>query len=165
MELQPREQAIELIRHSRTPLISIPEQPSTDAMAGALALLLVLEKMQQQVKIVSPKFALPPTHSFLPKSQSIEQDVSSLRDFIISVDVSRTKLDALSYNLVGDRLNIHLKPKQGAYNAQDMQTSSGNFSHDLIIVLDAPTLEHLGRLHEDNAEFFQAVPLINLDHH
>lgn len=126
---------------------------------------MVLEKTGQAAKIVSPDFTLPPGHDFLPKNAAIEQRLASLRNFVITVDTSRTKLDTLSYDLRGDRLHIYLSPRQGTYEGQDVTTSAGQFSHDLIIVLDVPTLEALGPLYHDNAEFFYQVPVLNIDHH
>jgi hypothetical protein len=134
-------------------------------MAAGLALLLVLEKMGKSVKIVSPNFTLPPGHDFLPKNTAIEQRLTSLRQFVISVDVGRTKLDALSYGVRGDRLHIYLSPKQGIYEAKDVTTSAGKFAHDVIVVVDVPSPEQLGGLYDDNAEFFYQVPVVNIDHH
>lgn len=165
MELSPLEQASELLRQSTTPLILLPTTPSSDAMAAGLALLLVLEKMGKSVKIVSPNFTLPPGHDFLPKNTAIEQRLTSLRQFVISVDVGRTKLDALSYDVRGDRLHIYLSPKQGIYEAKDVTTSAGKFAHDVIVVVDVPSPEQLGGLYDDNAEFFYQVPVVNIDHH
>ena len=165
MELSPLEQASALLRQSTTPLILLPAAPSSDALAAGLGLLLVLEKMGKAAKIVSPNFTLPPGHDFLPKNAAIEQRLSSLRNFVITVDTARTKLDALSYDVRGDRLHIYLAPKQGVYEAKDVTTSAGQFSHDLIIVLDVPSLDLLGALYADNAEFFYQVPVLNIDHH
>lgn len=165
MELTPIEQASTLLRQSTTPLILLPDAPSTDALAAGLALLLVLEKLGKAVKIVSPNFTLPPGHDFLPKNAAIEQRLTSLRKFIISVDTSRTKLDSLSYDTQGDRVHIYLTPKQGFYEPKDIITSSGSFSFDTIITLDLPSLEGLGPLYHDNSEFFFQTPIINIDHH
>ncbi|MBI2985044.1 MAG: hypothetical protein HYY50_05480 [Candidatus Kerfeldbacteria bacterium] len=165
MELQPFEQAAALLQHSRNPLIIIPEQPSTDAIAGALGLLLMLEKMGQNAKVVSPRFTLPPDHSFLPKSHAIEQQLTNLRSFIITVNLERAPVDSLSYTIDGDRLHLYLTPKRGFYDRQDVSTSAGSFAHDVIVTLDAPSPERLGDLYEDNAEFFYHTPIINIDHH
>lgn len=165
MELSPLEQASALLRQSTTPLILLPAAPSSDALAAGLGLLLVLEKMGKAAKIVSPDFVLPPGHDFLPKNAAIEQRLSSLRNFVISVDTSRSKLESLSYELRGDRLHIYLSPKRGIYEAKDVTTSAGRFSHDLIIVLDVSSLEQLGPLFTDNTEFFYQVPVLNIDHH
>jgi len=165
MELSPLEQASALLRQSTTPLILLPASPSSDALAAGLGLLLVLEKMGKAVKIVSPNFSLPPGHDFLPKNTVVEQRLSSLRNFVITVDISRIKLDALSYDVRGDRAHIYLSPKQGNYEAKDVTTSAGKFAHDAIIVLDVVSLEELGSLYTDNAEFFYQVPVLNIDHH
>ncbi len=165
MELSPLEQAGALLRQSTTPLILLPTGPSSDAMAAGLGLVLVLEKLGKAAKIVCPNFTLPPGHDFLPKNSAIEQRLSSLRSFVITIDTSRTKLDALRYDVQGDRAHIYLSPKQGIYEAKDISTSAGQFSHDLIIVLDVPSLEQLGPLYEDNMEFFYQVPVLNIDHH
>ncbi len=165
MELSPLEQASTLLRQSTTPLILLPAAPSSDALAAGLALLMVLEKLGQAAKIVSPNFTLPPGHDFLPKNAAVEQRLTSLRSFVISVDVTRAKLDTLSYDLRDDRLHIYLSPKQGFYEAKDVTTSTGRFAHDLIITVDLPTLEALGPLYHDNTEFFYQVPILNLDHH
>lgn len=165
MELSPLEQAGALLRQSTTPLILLPATPSSDALAAGLGLLLVLEKMGKAAKVVSPNFTLPPGHDFLPKNGAIEQRLSSLRNFVITVDTSRVKLDTLSYDVRDDRLHIYLSPKQGTYESKDVTTSAGQFSHDLIIVLDVPSLERLGPLYNDNAEFFYQVPVLNIDHH
>lgn len=165
MELSPLEQASALLRQSTTPLILLPATPSSDALAAGLGLLLVLEKMGKAAKVVSPNFTLPPGHDFLPKNAVIEQRLASLRNFVITVDTSHTKLDSLSYDVRGDRLHIYLSPKQGTYESKDVTTSAGQFSHDLIIVLDVPSLEQLGPLYQDNAEFFYQVPVLNIDHH
>lgn len=157
--------AAHLLRESRTPLISIPEQPSTDAVAAALALLLVLEQRDQRVKVVSPRFKLPASHAFLPKSEAITHDLTSLQDFIVTVSLKRAKLESLRYDIQGENLNIYLTPKTGHLESNDIRSTSGTFAHDAIIVLDAPQLEALGHIYSDNAEFFYHTPIINIDHH
>lgn len=165
MELSPIEQACALLRQSTTPLILLPTTPSSDALAAGLGLYVVLEKLGKPARIVSPQFVLPPGHDFLPKNEAVEQRLSALHDFIVTVDTSRTKLESLSYDVQGDRLHIHLTPKQGFYEARDVSTSSGTFAFDLIITLDLPSLEQLGPLYHDNSEFFYRTPILNIDHH
>ncbi len=157
--------AAHLVRESRTPLISIPERPSTDAVAAALALLLVLERRGQRVKVVSPRFKLPASHAFLPKSEAITHNLTSLRDFILTVSLKRAKLETLRYDIQGQDLRIYLTPKTGFFEPSDLTTTAGAFAHDAIILLDAPKLEALGQLHTDNPEFFYHTPILNIDHH
>lgn len=165
MELSLTTQAVTLLNTSNTPVIIIPKKPTTDALAAAVALLVVLEKKGKSVRIVSPEFTMPPGHGFLPKSDAIQHDLSSLQNFIISVNVSKTKLESLSYDIRDNQLNIYLAPKNGFFDTADVKTSSGNFAYDLIITLDLVDLETLGPLYKDNSEFFFRTPILNIDHH
>lgn len=160
----PFPDALHLIRESRVPLIMIPRAPSTDALAAGLATLLVLERLGKSPHLVSPEFQLPPNHGFLPKSDAVRRNLSSLRSFIVSVNTRDTKLDSLSYDLEGDQLRIYLTPKNGYYEPKDVTTSAGAFAYDLIILLGLPSLSDLGELYEQNAEFFYQTPIITIDH-
>lgn len=164
MELQPLAQAAALLQTSRTPAIIIPKHPSTDALAAALALLIVLEKLGKNPRVVCQDFSLPPGHGFLPKSDAVQRSLASLQTFTINVDVSRTPLDSLSYDMQSDRLRIHLTPKDGYYEPRDVTTDGGTFAYDLILTLDVISLQHLGSLYEQNTEFFYRTPLLNIDH-
>lgn len=165
MELPLITQAVTLLKNSTTPLIIIPKEPSTDALSAALGLLAILEKTKKSVRIVSPGFTLPPDHSFLPKSDAVHHDLSSLQNFIITVDVAKTKLESLSYDLRDNQLHIYLAPKNGFFEPANIKTSAGVYAYDLIITLDLADLEGLGQLHKDNAEFFYRTPILNIDHH
>lgn len=157
-------QAISLIRERKTPLICLPKDASSDAIAGGLGLFMSLEKMKKRAKVVSPGFVLPPSHSFLPRSEEILTDVAALRKFIISVDTSQAPLEELSYEISGKHLNIFLTPKRGFYEANQVTTNAGGFTFDLIITIDAPNFESLGPLFDENREFFYHTPVINIDH-
>ncbi|MBI5466619.1 MAG: hypothetical protein HY975_00175 [Candidatus Kerfeldbacteria bacterium] len=165
MELTLLEQAAALLQTSRTPVIILPQAPSSDALAGGLGLLLILERLGKKARVVSPEFSLPAGHDFLPKSTAVEQRLSALRSFIITVDLSRTKLDSLSYAVDGNKLNIFLSPRGGFYEASDVTTSSGNYAFDAIITIDLPSPEALGPLYHENTEFFYHTPTLNIDHH
>ncbi|MCW1929708.1 MAG: DHH family phosphoesterase [Candidatus Kerfeldbacteria bacterium] len=158
------EQILELIKQNSSVLICLPEHPTTDAIASGLALLAGIEKLGKRGKVVSHGFKLPQNHTFLPKSEEIFTDITTLRKFIISVDVSNTAVEELSYAIEHTHLNIYLTPKDGHFSAKDVTTSDGNYGYDVIIVLDSPDLQSLGALHERNAEFFYHTPIINIDH-
>lgn len=159
------EQIQEIIKEKNNILICLPANPSSDAISSGLALYSFLEKLGKRVKIVSNNFTLPANHSFLPKSEEIKENLTSLRDFIISVNIKETKVEEIKYDIVADKLNIYLSPKNGFYSNQDVTTSAGNFIFDLIFVLDSIDLEELGELFTANADFFYQTPIINIDHH
>lgn len=165
MELALTTQAVTLLKTSNTPVIIIPKNPTTDALAAAVALLVLLERGGKSAQVVSPEFTMPPGHGFLPKSDAVRHNLSSLQNFIINVDLTKTKLDSLSYDIRDNQLHIYLAPKNGFFDPANVKTSTGEFAHDLIITLDLPDLERLGPLYKDNTEFFYRTPILNIDHH
>ncbi len=164
MQNPPLKQVTDLLTRSSNILIALPSHPSTDAVAGGLALFLALEKLGKKTKVVCNDFDLPPHHQFLPKSKEIHTDLTALRKFVITVDMTRTKVEELSYDIAGDKLNIYLTPKNGFYEPRDVTTSVSEYEYDLVVTLDCPDMESLGKLFEQNAEFFYHTPTINIDH-
>ncbi|MBI4415183.1 MAG: hypothetical protein HY566_03000 [Candidatus Kerfeldbacteria bacterium] len=164
MERTPSQQAIDLIERETNILVVLPKNPSTDAIASGLAFFQLLEKLEKRARVVANNFHLPADHRFLPKSKEIYSDLSSLQKFTITLNLEKTKAEELSYDIVGDRLNIYLTPKNGHFVPEDVSTSAGAYEHSLIVTLDTPELEALGELFDENAEFFYNVPVINIDH-
>lgn len=164
MERTTWQQIQHLIESEANILIALPRSPSTDAIASSLALYSFLEKTGKRPKVVANNFHLPPNHQFLPKSKEIYADLASLQKFTISLNVAKTKVEELSYDITGDALNIFITPKSGYFTQKDVTTSAGAYEYSLIVVLDAPDLEALGALFDDNAEFFYNTPIINIDH-
>lgn len=164
MELTPLPQAVELLNRSKNILICLPARPSSDAIAGGLGLFLSLEKLGKRALIVCNQFELPSSHSFLPRSDAIKHELKNIRQFVITLDVSRVAVEELSYNIEGKKLNVYITPRDGFYDARDVTTSSGGYTFDTVIVVDAADLEDLGELAAANAEFFFRTPLLNIDH-
>lgn len=164
MELAPLQQAAELIRRGTNILVCLPVKPSSDAIASGLALFLTLEKLGKRTKVVCSDFELPSNHTFLPKSEAIERELKNLRQFIITLDVSKAAVEELSYGIEKNQLNIFVTPKNGFYQPSDITTNAGNYAFDAVITIGAADLEELGGLAKDNAEFFFAVPVVNIDH-
>lgn len=158
------QQAQEFINRSKNTLIVLPRNPSLDAISSGLGLFLVLEKLGKHGKIVCNEFTLPPNAGFLPKSEGIHTDLASLRKFIISLDVSRTAVEELSYDIQDQKLQIYITPRNGYFEEKDVTSSAGSFTYDLVVVLESPDLESLGSLYDDNTEFFYRTPVINIDH-
>jgi nanoRNase/pAp phosphatase (c-di-AMP/oligoRNAs hydrolase) len=165
MERTPIQQTIEVINKSSNVVIALPKEPSTDAVASGLGLFLALEKLNKKVKVVCNEFVVPPTHQFLPKSKEIHTGLTALRKFIISLDLTRTKVQDLSYDIADNKLNIFITPKSGFFEPRDVTTSVSSYDHDLIIIIDALDLEALGKVYDDNTEFFYNTPIVNIDHH
>ncbi len=165
MERSAIQQSVDVIKKSSNIVIVLPNNPSTDAVAAGLGLFLTLEKNKKASKVVCNEFNLPPQQQFLPKSKEIHTDLTALRKFIISLDLSRTKVQELSYDISNnDKLNIFITPKDGFFEPRDITTSASEYEYDLIIVIDAPDLEALGKIYDTNTEFFYHTPIVNIDH-
>ncbi len=165
MELTPLQQAVELCNRSKNVLICLPKDPSSDAIAGGLGLFLLLEKLGKRARIVCSEFTLPNGHGFLPKSDAIEKELKNIRQFVISLDVSKVAVEELSYVIENGKLEVFITPKNGFYEARDVTTSAGSFAYDAVITVDAADLEMLGPIATGNAEFFYRTPVLNIDHH
>lgn len=166
MGLPPIEQAIAAIEKSTSVLIALPRNPSSDAVAASVALHAALRKRDKKVHVFCEGFEFPATHHFLQKDQKvrIQKELSQLRKFIISLDISNAEVEELSYDIQESNLKIFITPKKGFFKSEDVSTESSGYAYDLIMTLDAPDLLHLGKVAEEHSEFFYHTPTINIDH-
>lgn len=165
MSLSTPEQINNLILEKNNILIVLPDNPTTDAVASGLALYSRLLMMKKNAKIVSHSFQLLPNHSFLPRSNEIIGELSSFKKFIITLDVQKSPVEDLSYDISDGKLHIYITPKNGTYEEKDVSNSSGHYPFDLVITLSAFDLNVLGEIFDMNAEFFLQTPIINIDYH
>jgi nanoRNase/pAp phosphatase (c-di-AMP/oligoRNAs hydrolase) len=83
---------------------------------------------------------------------------------IISVNIAKTKMEEFHYDVTGDQLKIYLSPRTNSFGQQDIKATTSSWKYDLIIVLDSPDLESLGKIYTENREFFYERPIINIDY-
>lgn len=165
-EVSVQQQIFESINKANRILIPLPLVPNGDCLAAALALRDFLKKLDKEPLLVSLG-GLPEKYSFFPKADTIQNKINQCRGFVISVKTEKVPLDELSYHLdeEAETVHIYLKPRQGHYEPADVSFKSDKFPYDLIIVLDTPSLDLLGRLYDENTDLFFETPIINIDHH
>ena len=135
-----------------------------DAVSSALALFLFLKKEGYEVDIVGPKSEDKTTRfNFLPAYSKIENDLQDIRRFIVSLDISQTKISQIKYSIENNELNFIVSPEDGWFTPEDVKTRAGEFKYDLIISLGAIDLESLGSIYDQNIEFFYKTTVINID--
>lgn len=154
----------ELIVKSKKILITTRKQFTGDGLASALALLLILQKLNKNAEVVIDNFKLPDNLKFLPEVDKVKNEVKRLKKFIINLDISQTGVEALNYDIQGNNLRIHLTPKFGVFTPEDLKFETSQFTFDLIICVDAPELEGLGKLYDHHRDIFYQIPVINIDH-
>lgn len=160
--LSSLQQSIDLIQKSKSILIPLPENINGDALGSTLALNFALQKLGKKVEIVGYG-QIPEKLKFLPGIDAIKDKLSVFRDFIISIDTSQNKISRLRYENDIKTLKIFLTTPQ-KIEQKDIRLEPGPFDYDLIVALDVPDLEALGKIHEQNTELFFVKPIINIDH-
>src|SRR3989339_1433711 len=164
MALKQSQQVLEAIKRSSRPLICVPSGGGPDAYASALGLAKVLKKLEKDPTIVAADGKIPKNLEFLEGTDTIHTKLENLRQFVIELDATKTKVDALTYELKGDKLYVYLSPKAGFWDQKDVRTSSSGYRFDLIICIGSPDYESCAHLYSENPDFFFRTPVINIDH-
>lgn len=163
MSLTPQEQFKKFLETSKEILILIPENPSGDAVGAAWALYYFLEK-----KEITPTVAfsnhLNPKYAFLGRPERLLTEISGARDFVLSFDTSRNKIIGLRQEQTDGHFNIYVTPEKGSVDPRDFSFILAKFKYDLVVVIDCPDLDKLGKLYTQNTDLFFEVPVVNIDH-
>jgi bifunctional oligoribonuclease and PAP phosphatase NrnA len=164
MSLTVNQQIFEQIKNSQKILITFKQGWSGDALSGALAIFLLLKKLNKQADLVCQDFIVPKNFSFLPQITQIKSAFSGLKNFVIALDLTKGKVKNFSYDIKDNLLNIYLTPESGELDKNNITFKSGDYKYDLIITLDSDSLESLGAGYSANTDFFYNTPIINIDH-
>ena len=164
MALRDSQQVLEAIKRSERPLICIPSGADADHYATALGLSTVLKKLEKQPTIVAADGKPTKNIQFIPGGEQIRGKIENLRQFVIELDASKTKVDELSYEIKDDKLRVYLSPKKGFWDEKDVRTSTSGYRYDLIICIGSPDFESCAHLYSENPDFFFRTPIINIDH-
>ncbi|OGH83651.1 MAG: hypothetical protein A2261_02400, partial [Candidatus Magasanikbacteria bacterium RIFOXYA2_FULL_44_8] len=158
------EQIQKVLSDKKFVLIALPPNADGDSLGSALALKIALEKQRKQVDIVCGDFVVPKNLKFLPQIESVKKTLTNLQKFIIKVDVSKNKIESLSYDIKDDWLSIYLTPKNGVVTKNDLRTAQTTFKYDVIITIGVGELDNLGEIFYNNTDLFYRVPVVNVDH-
>ena len=167
MELSPKQQICELVNKSDDILVCLPKNPGGDALGSALGIFLILEKLNKKVTLVCSTAAAE-NLSFLPASQNIAHKLKGVREYVLSLNVKKTDLEQLRYEVNDHRLNIFITARGGDLESQpenkEIRLEPDKYKHDLIIIPGVQDLEDLGGIYDENSELFFETPIINIDH-
>ena len=162
--LTQEQQIFEQIKKASNILITFKKTWTGDAVASALALFLFLKKLDKNVEVVAEKCDSDKLYSFLPGYTEIKYSLENLRKFIISLDITNTKVSQIKYQREENKLNFIISPKDGWFTDSDITSGTSGFKYDLIIAVDTADLESLGKIYDNDTEFFYQTPIINIDH-
>ncbi|MFA4891526.1 MAG: DHH family phosphoesterase [Candidatus Gracilibacteria bacterium] len=155
---------IDLVKRSEKILV-LPSTPvDGDAIGSALSTYLILKKLKKSVTVVCAE-DIPDVLEFLPETQVIGDKLVSSKDFIVTIDTRKIKVDEIKSNIEENKVNIIITPKEGRFTEKDITFNEGLDEYDLIITVDTAELPQLRKIYEDNPQMFHEIPVINIDHH
>lgn len=163
MALDTNQQIFESLERSRTPLIALRETPSVDGISSAFALSKILKDMGKSPEVVAAG-ERQHNYTFLPSEPQILRSLPKVKPFVLKLDITKTKIDELTYDLTDGNLNLYLTPKEGSWKKEDLTLAPSSYRHDLIINLECPDLSALGSIFTSEPELWRSVPVINIDH-
>ncbi len=163
MAYSTHEQFFTMLERSKRPLIILSHGANADDFASAFGVCALLKKLDKDADLVSPGGSMPKSLSFIKPQIQINGDIQNIRRLTVRINAKNAKVDELSYNMEGDELHIHLLPKSGTWNADDVHIDTHGYKHDLIIAIGATDLETFGELYELYSDFFYQTPIINID--
>lgn len=127
-----KQQISERIKEVSNILITVSKNPSVDELSAALGLTLMLNKLEKHATAVFSG-AIPPAIEFLEPGKTLENNVDSLRDFIIAID--KEKADRLRYKVEGDVVRIFITPYRTNISQEDLEFTHGDFNVELVLAL------------------------------
>lgn len=158
------DQITNLLDKSQKILVLAHAKVDCDGLGAALSAYLAFRDLGKEVTVATNDPA-PENLAFLPAIDIVKNSLSSTKDFIITLDASKTSIGKIKYNVENNKVNIIITPKDGSFSGSDVTFRQGLNKFDLIFVLDSGNLEHLGPLYDQNVEMFYETPVINMDHH
>jgi hypothetical protein len=121
-------------------LITVKSNPSVDDLAAALGLTMALDTFGKHATAVFSG-EIPNAMSFLKPQKIFENNVHSLRDFIISLN--KEKADKLRFAKDGEIVKIYITPYKSTITSQDLTYDEGDFNVQMVIAIGINTQEEL----------------------
>jgi len=170
--LSAHQQIFEQIKKAKNILITFSSAWNGDNLGSALAFYLWLKKMGKKAEIISSKSEIgtameikTKAFSFLPGFGEIKRIAREMNKFVISLNISKAQIKGVKYRLESGTAKFIITPLKGNFTEEDVKIETEDAKYDLIIVLDTPDTESLGKLFIENTQFFYGTPIINIDHH
>lgn len=143
-------------------LLAIPQNPSQDAVAAALALYLSLKSYNKTVAVLA---STPPVvrDSRLVGLDKIGSQVGG-KNLVLTINAPEDAVEKVTSNTEGGHLNLIVIPKSGItpLKKEDIVFSYTGAAADLILTIGASSLADLGEIAEREHELFSSVSIINL---
>jgi nanoRNase/pAp phosphatase (c-di-AMP/oligoRNAs hydrolase) len=166
MSLTKEAQFLELLKPAEHPLILLPPYPSHDAIASGIALSLFALALGKKPTLAAERIdERREDLGFLVWPETVLTAISGARDFVLSFNTEHNNILDVRTERLDKELRIHLTPTHGTIDPRDFSFILAKYKFDVVLTVDAPDKESLGKLYEDNPDIFYEVPIINIDRH
>lgn len=137
-----QQQVTDKLKNANNVLVTVGSNPSVDELASALGLTLLLDKLGKHATTVFSG-EIPRAIEFLDPEATFENNVDSLRDFIIALD--KEKADKLRYKVEEDVVRIFITPYKTKISEDDLEFSQGDFNVDVVVALGVVKRDELDK--------------------
>lgn len=162
MDGTPKQLIAQRIKDATNILVTVNRNPSVDQLAAALALTLMINKLDKHATAVFSG-EIPHAIEFLEPGKTFENTVSSLRDFIIALD--KEKADRLRYKVEDGLVRIFITPYRTTITQDDLQFTQGDFNVELIIGLGVDKKEDLDAAVEAHGRILHDATVVTINDH
>lgn len=150
---------VDKVKNAESVLVTVNKDPTVDQLSAALALTVILDKMEKRVaSVFSGK--MPPAISFLKPETAFSETPDSLREFIIALD--KEKADHLRYTAEGDFVKIYITPYKSSLSQKDLEFSHGDYGVDLVILIGVEDETHLDSALSNHGKIMHDATIVSL---
>jgi hypothetical protein len=100
--------------------------------------------------------------TFIEGKELLKSTIGAMRALHISIDVSKTPIEELLYDVHDGKLEISVIPKHHEWNLNDISTTHGTDRYDLVITLGIQDMKSLGTYAVEHAHFIHRATIINI---
>lgn len=157
-----KQQIVDKIKDSNNVLVTVNSNPTVDELSAALAITLLINKLDKHATAVFSG-AIPPAIEFLEPAKTFENTVDSLRDFIIAL--SKEKADHLRYKVVDDMVKIFITPYRTTISQDDLDFSQGDYNVEFVLAIGVKKEEDLDKALQSHGKILHdaTVAAVSLD--
>jgi hypothetical protein len=157
-----KQQIVDKIKDSNNVLVTVSSNPTVDELSAALAITLLINKLDKHATAVFSG-NIPPAIEFLEPTKTFENTVDSLRDFIIAL--SKEKADHLRYKVVDDMVKIFITPYRTTISQEDLDFSQGDYNVEFVLAIGVKKEEDLDKALQSHGKILHdaTVAAVSLD--
>lgn len=154
------QKAIELIEKSEHLGLLMPKGASFDCLAAGEVLARALAKKGKQTGVIGKDPAgLPIPEVF----QNLNSSSGLPREFIVTLDTTRSPISQLRYEKGETRVDIILSPKESAVLRDSVSFKDGKMLCDCIVAIGVENIEEASEKISGDPDILATTPIVNID--